>query len=548
MPALMFVLGLGYGAGHWRLATMPVTFALIFPLVLLAAVVGTFSANLGLMLVLGYASGDLLWAGPPDAWAVYYRGPVAHFLHLTIPQLVSYLLFFMLAALPVLNTRLMLRDLVRREKFKRPNGWPATAFTVLSVTVMAAIQGAFVYTWTFTAPMIFRLSWLWAGQRSSPINITYFQNVTVPWLPIAAIAAFLVRCWLEYRVTRNPSASAFKDVLAASQRLDSQARTGRPVRALETLFAVLVVTLLSSGFFWSIRSGVIFLLIVAALFYVRAFVLPKRPAWQAWAEKVRALSIVVRLGGAMAASFFVTRLVLSLNLSRFSRFSPIFKNFSVSISNKYPVDFWVELMCIALGLAITLALLPEGAMPKRAERAPAIQATPQAGFAYRPQVMLLSIGIVNFCLDPFCCFGASDLLVALMIAALLWEMLPFLLMFSEIAVPLLEGGLATLAGDAGILGVESIAALEEEAVLSPYELRITEALRRNPKQMAKFVEAIKTEGKINETIKYVEFQGEKYIVDGHHRIAAAKILGYDVPVEQVSLPFGGYRIWQDLLR
>ena len=56
------------------------------------------------------------------------------------------------------------------------------------------------------------------------------------------------------------------------------------------------------------------------------------------------------------------------------------------------------------------------------------------------------------------------------------------------------------------------------------------------------------EGKIKESIKYVEWNGEKYIVDGHHRVKIAKELGYEViPVEKVSLPYKGYKTYADLI-
>ncbi len=38
-----------------------------------------------------------------------------------------------------------------------------------------------------------------------------------------------------------------------------------------------------------------------------------------------------------------------------------------------------------------------------------------------------------------------------------------------------------------------------------------------------------------------------YIVDGHHRVRAAFELGLDkVPIQEVTLPYGGYRSLEDL--
>lgn len=54
---------------------------------------------------------------------------------------------------------------------------------------------------------------------------------------------------------------------------------------------------------------------------------------------------------------------------------------------------------------------------------------------------------------------------------------------------------------------------------------------------------------IQESIKYVEHDGVKYIVDGHHRFYAAQRLGIqNIPVQQVQLPHGGYKGVMDLIK
>ena len=53
---------------------------------------------------------------------------------------------------------------------------------------------------------------------------------------------------------------------------------------------------------------------------------------------------------------------------------------------------------------------------------------------------------------------------------------------------------------------------------------------------------------IQESIKYVEHNGVKYIVDGNHRFYSAQKLGIQsVPTQQVQLPYGGYKTLEDLI-
>lgn len=65
--------------------------------------------------------------------------------------------------------------------------------------------------------------------------------------------------------------------------------------------------------------------------------------------------------------------------------------------------------------------------------------------------------------------------------------------------------------------------------------------------MKELISQIRANG-ITGTVKYVEYNGRKYIVDGHHRYFAAQKLGItQIPVEQISLPYLGYKTEMDLL-
>jgi hypothetical protein len=73
---------------------------------------------------------------------------------------------------------------------------------------------------------------------------------------------------------------------------------------------------------------------------------------------------------------------------------------------------------------------------------------------------------------------------------------------------------------------------------------------RNGRAKREF-EELKADIKANgmtDPIKYVEYNGTKYVVNGHHRLRAARELGMKtVPAEKVELPYGNYKTVDDLL-
>jgi hypothetical protein len=82
--------------------------------------------------------------------------------------------------------------------------------------------------------------------------------------------------------------------------------------------------------------------------------------------------------------------------------------------------------------------------------------------------------------------------------------------------------------------------------LSPSALEPTHPLTMGRNRMNALVQDIKVNG-MQEPIKFVEHNGTRYVVDGHHRLAAAKRLGLkEVPAEEVALPYGGYKTAADL--
>ncbi|MGN6492806.1 MAG: RHS repeat-associated core domain-containing protein [Agriterribacter sp.] len=82
--------------------------------------------------------------------------------------------------------------------------------------------------------------------------------------------------------------------------------------------------------------------------------------------------------------------------------------------------------------------------------------------------------------------------------------------------------------------------------LSPYALTPTHGPTLSKSNFIKLKADIQAHG-IKESIKYVEYDGVKYVVDGHHRLRIAKELGIkNVPTQEVTLPYSGYKTVSDL--
>ncbi len=82
---------------------------------------------------------------------------------------------------------------------------------------------------------------------------------------------------------------------------------------------------------------------------------------------------------------------------------------------------------------------------------------------------------------------------------------------------------------------------------NPFNLQPTHSTTLSKNKMNALMDNVKVNG-IQEPIKYVEYNGQMYVVDGHHRLLAAKRLGLtEVPIEKVDLPYAGYNSIDDLL-
>ncbi|WP_433936320.1 RHS repeat-associated core domain-containing protein [Sorangium cellulosum] len=84
--------------------------------------------------------------------------------------------------------------------------------------------------------------------------------------------------------------------------------------------------------------------------------------------------------------------------------------------------------------------------------------------------------------------------------------------------------------------------------VNPFSLEPNHELTRSKREYAKLKKYIAEHG-MRKSVKFVEHNGKRYVVDGHHRLRIAKELKLpEIPAEQVSLPYRGYKTTSDLVR
>lgn len=98
---------------------------------------------------------------------------------------------------------------------------------------------------------------------------------------------------------------------------------------------------------------------------------------------------------------------------------------------------------------------------------------------------------------------------------------------------------------ASVFGIKLLPKVTKK--VHPNDLIPTQPLTKSRKQMKRLSNEIDEAGEITESLKYVERDGKKYLVDGHHRQALARQKGInEVPAEKVELPYKGYKTEADL--
>ncbi|MGH9515820.1 MAG: hypothetical protein ACRD3P_09120 [Terriglobales bacterium] len=372
----------------------PVVFAQMLPLAVLAVALGSIAANLGLALVIGYSLGDILLLGSPFPSEQPFTTMLL--IEHRLPLLVCAILFFFLAVWPITATKALVASASRRlrESF------------ISNAIAMAVVQALFVYEWTYFAPMVFRVAWLWPG-GTSPIAVGDFHSATASWLMGASVLGILVRTFLVKSSEGRVPGLANGDI-----------EFDRPTSILppwsRTVFGAGLIILLISGFLASVDEGILLFIGICVVLLARTYVLPYVPGWQWWSDHVERYPALLRLAGATVATFCIARTILALPGQDV-------------LHNSLPGQFGPEVMGLLIGLLVTIILLPHGlfATGDASIRSdlppitwPALSAVNRTALgAFLVLVAARHVLAYDTCVDSSCCCQRDDWLCALAVAA-----------------------------------------------------------------------------------------------------------------------------------
>jgi len=184
--------------------------------------------------------------------------------------------------------------------------------TLLRAGALMIIQGALVYLWTLSVPLLIRIFWAWSDGQP-PLSAAYYLQVLGGWVVAAAVAGVAVREWLAYLARRNA---------LVVQRLELQAST---LRAADThpafsrqlppfvhdILTAGILTLLISGFVASLLEGVIIFLFLSFILITRVTLLPSLGFWKRWIGIITRLPLVARLALGVVVSYLVSKQIIS---------------------------------------------------------------------------------------------------------------------------------------------------------------------------------------------------------------------------------------------
>ncbi|GAA4409194.1 hypothetical protein GCM10023187_32120 [Nibrella viscosa] len=303
-PALLVA---GFACGWFRpgYVTTPAEAPLLFCLFL---IIGILSGHLGLLLLIGFAAGDLL-----TTQVIFETTDAAVRAELLVAKGHEYIIFgLVMVQIPLTAkqlTGLLVHSLLPNagKRLSGPNG--RLLLLGLTSLLQLTLSGYLVFLWAQAMVLLLRTTYLHFGWLSSD-TIGFFQ-IRWPVLVWVAVSATLVRLAGQWSSILVPSVAQLAAAYEAKVR-PVVYRFGRLERLPKWLTAVwngLFLTFLLWGAFLTTGDMYLFF-VVATLFYGLRAYLTQFAFWPGWMRKLWLKPPVWRLVGAVVLAIILIRLLM----------------------------------------------------------------------------------------------------------------------------------------------------------------------------------------------------------------------------------------------
>lgn len=311
LSPLALLLGLLFGALHPGFDRV---FSESWPVLILAVMLGVFSAHLGAFFLAGFALGDFFLFH--TAWA--YRGSlIGGLVNVRLPLLIEYSLLAFMTTGIALATKSLLAQLRPAQSVPRDMQVLLAAGGHLGLTLL------FVYLWMQVVPILIRPVFTWPGGSPSIQAMQILQQAGWPLLLVAALAS-LARMGLQQLVSRRATGQAR---LEAREQQLNDAQPLAPLSSKLPLvarvaFTAIGSTLMLAGMLEAWWDGLILLVVIGALQLARARLVAPAVVL-AWARRIERIPLPLRLAAGVLLTTFVARIALGPALAITNSFRPI---------------------------------------------------------------------------------------------------------------------------------------------------------------------------------------------------------------------------------
>lgn len=341
-PLLALIAGLVIG---WWHPGFEVVFSESLVVIMIAAIFGISSANLGLLFFVGFIFGDFFLHHTSWMQVGWRRneGFLEHVGKVRIPLLIEYGLLYLLTVKIPMVTKALTAQL-------RIPFLPLKIGFKVAASLYVLLTGVLVYFWTQTVPVLIRPVFTWISTNppaKATVPLQHYEWVII----FVAIVIAVVRMWLQ-------GMTAFRsEVGKPLDELEQELRNLPPVRSLgdrinpwvSTAAASLWSVLMIAGIYKSLIDPVLIGALIYVLLAVRKHLIPVPfGVWAKWMDKI---PLLIRL----VIGFILIKIIASAILENMLRSTNTFR----------PL-----LLMTALSMVIIFLLTPQLPVPRLKEGEP----------------------------------------------------------------------------------------------------------------------------------------------------------------------------------